>query len=714
MKTMLSIFLLLFLTIFPNVTADAAALKIRYGSKNYNYSGAQAGATLEGKKINLNGTPGILLNDTCMLPLKDVFESALDVEWYYDDETKELIISQNDILIQMKLNSKTAYVNEKKQTLDVAPKKIKFYSNGKTKIYVPARFVAESLGYSYTWNSTTKASDMKNPFVIKYEKDWTVYKGIQGKVNFDGIDIKLASMPSILLDNTTLLDASAVFKSGIGTEYSYDKTTKQLTIAQNDVTIVMTMDSRDALVNEVPTTMGTAARIVYNKANEKSYIMVPGEFVATNLGYHYSWNAGTKTTFITTGTKVYVSQIFSPSTDGQTSLSSLEASCTDKTDILTLIGTQELEINVKELNASKIQLVLSNVFTGIDNLSKTFQDSYYLKGIRIKTKKDAILITMDKDPTCNYYTLKTGEKFQLVFSESASVGIEESAFQMKMTLPKGISADSITTEDLYYLNRFVLTIPGDYVTYFNENPILYNTLVVENVVPELNADGNTDIIVYTHKLQGYKIVDCGAFIGVDIGTPHSIYSKIIVLDAGHGGRDNGTSKSGTLEKNLNYTIIYKLAKEFFNSPDSDIKAYWTRYDDIYIGLDERAEFANKIGADLFVSLHMNSAGSKSANGLEVFHSTDNKASLGALNSKNMATLFYTQLIEDLGMSKRGVKSAGFAVIKKNTVPAILIELGFLSNSSDYKKLTDPDFQYLAAQSIYNAAVTLFDTYPTGR
>ena len=66
------------------------------------------------------------------------------------------------------------------------------------------------------------------------------------------------------------------------------------------------------------------------------------------------------------------------------------------------------------------------------------------------------------------------------------------------------------------------------------------------------------------------------------------------------------------------------------------------------------------------------------------------------------------------MGERSVKSAGFVVVKKNTVPSILIELGFLSNAGDYKKLTDPDFQDYAAQSIYDSAVALFDAYPTGR
>lgn len=80
----------------------------------------------------------------------------------------------------------------------------------------------------------------------------------------------------------------------------------------------------------------------------------------------------------------------------------------------------------------------------------------------------------------------------------------------------------------------------------------------------------------------------------------------------------------------------------------------------------------------------------------------------------MATMFKNNLVSNLGMNNRGVKSAGFYVIKRNTVPAVLIELGFLSGSSDYSKLTSQTFQKNSAKVIYDTINQLFETYPTGR
>ena len=158
-----------------------------------------------------------------------------------------------------------------------------------------------------------------------------------------------------------------------------------------------------------------------------------------------------------------------------------------------------------------------------------------------------------------------------------------------------------------------------------------------------------------------------------------------------------------------------MAKKYFDAPESNVKAYWSRYDDTFISLYQRSRFASEVGADLFVSLHMNSCSRSSVNGMEIYYSKDNNsAAKTGLTSKKLANTMLDQLLGDLNASNRGVKSAGFYVIKHNTVPAILIELGFLSGNSDYKKLTSSSYQKKAAKSIYTCVEDIFKKYPTGR
>ena len=132
-------------------------------------------------------------------------------------------------------------------------------------------------------------------------------------------------------------------------------------------------------------------------------------------------------------------------------------------------------------------------------------------------------------------------------------------------------------------------------------------------------------------------------------------------------------------------------------------------------LADRAKFAKTVGADAFISLHMNSASNSSANGTEVYYSvSNNSSSFSGITSKTMANLFRSQLLEDLGTKNRGTKTAGYYVIKNNSVPAILIELGFISGSSDFSRLTSENFQKKAAKSLYTGIVKMFSLYQTGR
>lgn len=714
---LIGLFFLIITCFLPSSTINAASLKIRYNGKNYSYKSSQASMSLDGTTIDLHGTPGVLIDDTCMLPASDVFRKGLGASYHYDKATKQLKIKQNDVSVEMTLNNRTAYINGKKVTCDVAPRQIKFMKLRKTKIFVPARFVAEALGYTYNWNSSSKTSELQQPFVIKYGKNWTIYKGTKGNVIFNESDIDVSDMPSIVLDNTSLLRADKVFKEAMGAEYSYDEETNTILITQNDITLLMTVDSDIAFVNGQRMTMKTKARRIENKGTQKSYIMVPGKFVATNLGYEYDWDSATKTSIIKTGKISYFSEDFAETNKFgsgiQDILSAIEAFSYDKKDTLSLKTKEDIDVSVTELDDTYLQLKIQNVVGDMPDFSKTIEEGIFLNAVDMRMEESTLIIDVYKNPESTYYTSQTSEKFDLVLCKNSNTQIDNQGFQIKFDCPESLDFESIKTEDQYYKNQFVIYLTGDYESYFNEHPIQYTTSVIRDVNVSLVNKEKTKITVKTKSIKGFKLNDCGDYIGVNVANPSSIYDKIIVLDAGHGGKDNGTAHKGTKEKDVNYTIIYELAKEYFNSKDSTIKAYWTRWDDTFISLYDRADFANKVDADVFVSLHMNAATPK-AKGLEVYYSKDNKHTMGDLTSKKMADVFFKQLIDDLEMDKRSVKSAGFVVVKKNTVPSILIELGFLSNTSDYEKLTDPDFQDFAAQSIYDSAVSLFDSYPTGR
>ncbi len=708
---------------FSTSYASAASLTIKYDGKKQTYTGAQTKVTYEGAEISLGDVPGIIIDNTCMVPFREVFVNGLGVAYAYDSTTGTIALEQNGIIINMTVGSKTAYVNGVKKTLDIAPKKIKFYSVNKTKVYVPARFVAESLGYGYTWNNSERVSQIVPPLKIKYDEfatEWVMYTGVKGNVVYNGNDVDVSDMPCISLDDTILIRAEKVFSETIGVDYSYDSTSQTITLKRNDVTVSMSINSNIAIVNGMPYEMDTAARMVTAQKTGNSYVMIPAAFTAETLGYGYSWNENTQTVILTRVESNYTSLTWQEdllmSSYYSAMVTDITVSHKKNLDILSITGTSPLIVNVnEERTGMDLQIEVCNVYNQIDYINKTFTDGIFINGITVTPSSNGITINLDKNTNCSFYTSQSGNTFQIVFCENITTDVANSMYQMKFVLPSGVGISSITDEDRYYENTFILTIPGDYIEYFSANPILYNPTVIERITLSLSDTGNTEIKVVTHKLQGYRLNDCGDYIGVNVANPSYIYKNIVVLDAGHGGKDVGALNSSIYEKELNLSIIYGEAKQYFDSSDSEIKAYWTRIDDTYVSLADRAAFATEVEADLFVSLHMNSATSKTANGLEVLYAATNSYVMSELDSKTMADIFREQLMADLDMKDRGVKNrSNLVVLKSNNVPAVLIELGFISNTSDFKKLSDPEFQQAAAASIYEATKACFELYPTGR
>lgn len=174
--------------------------------------------------------------------------------------------------------------------------------------------------------------------------------------------------------------------------------------------------------------------------------------------------------------------------------------------------------------------------------------------------------------------------------------------------------------------------------------------------------------------------------------PAPAYNKIsITLDAGHGGDDFGAHSNTTPkyhEKNLNL-VITKMVKTFLDQ--KGFKTEMTRADDTFVSLENRAKFANALNTTLFVSLHFNSAPSKEADGVEVYYykSLQNKERTDS--SRQLAIAILDTAVEKTQAKSRGAKHGDFAVIRQTTMPAVLVEGGFLTNEPEMSKIKDPAY-----------------------
>ncbi len=172
----------------------------------------------------------------------------------------------------------------------------------------------------------------------------------------------------------------------------------------------------------------------------------------------------------------------------------------------------------------------------------------------------------------------------------------------------------------------------------------------------------------------------------------------VFIDPGHGGTDPGASGNGLYEKEVVLSIAKKV-RNILISKGFDVEL--SRSTDPYVSLSDRAAQANAWDADLFVSIHCNSATSSSANGTECYtHPTANTSTKSL--SKNMASA----LASKLSLTNRGHKEANFTVLRLSNMPSILIETAFINNENDATKLKtrENDFASAIANQIANTSI----------
>ncbi len=173
--------------------------------------------------------------------------------------------------------------------------------------------------------------------------------------------------------------------------------------------------------------------------------------------------------------------------------------------------------------------------------------------------------------------------------------------------------------------------------------------------------------------------------------------ELIIIDAGHGGKDSGTTSTrfDYEEKHLTLSTAHMI-KGYLNH--LGYKTLMTRQNDTFVPLSQRASVANEANGALFVSIHYNSSPSDTAEGIEVFYYKEGeKGRVDA--SQALGKEILSRLIKHTGASSRGVKTANFAVIRETDMPAILIEAGFLTNPEERKKLQDSNYRRFIAWGI---------------
>ena len=176
-------------------------------------------------------------------------------------------------------------------------------------------------------------------------------------------------------------------------------------------------------------------------------------------------------------------------------------------------------------------------------------------------------------------------------------------------------------------------------------------------------------------------------------------SKVIVLDAGHGGKDCGCTRDGIFEKDITLDVCDRLQTILRNK---GFKVYMTRTNDTYISVEGRALFNQNINPAIFVSVHVNSCNDESPKGIETHYYTDESLMLGTCVNKALTKkISYT--------TNRGLLRSRFYVINHTIAPAILVEIGFISNPDERKSLISSQRKQQTAEGIADGIIEYFNS-----
>ena len=283
-------------------------------------------------------------------------------------------------------------------------------------------------------------------------------------------------------------------------------------------------------------------------------------------------------------------------------------------------------------------------------------------------------------------------------------------------------------DNLFQLSSKVMNLNNDYYI-----PIESFFSILQNLSKPSSLKYKNDEIRFTSNFEDQKMIKT-----VDLSNEKEKWEfKTIIIDAGHGGKDPGAvGYRGTKEKDITLDVAKRLEKKI--SRNMNVKVIMTRDEDVFLRLSERTKIANDNKGSLFISIHTNAAEDRRASGFETFliglnkneyaakvaarenavlelegsakkdlsgedliQATMAQASFAAY-SETFADLVQKEIKKRVQSKDRGVKQAGFVVLARASMPNVLVELGFISNPSEEKKLRSPQYRDQLATAIYRA------------
>lgn len=656
-----------------SATAYAAnvSMNLFYNGKNHAYNAKEIVVQIDGKKMTPKDMPAVAIDDRTMLPMRQIAQE-LGCEVVWNEAAQQVYVVNDDYTLVFEINKTTGYKNGKEFTMDVPP----LIVNDRTML--PVRALATALDLNITWDDPSRTVS------ISTKGETTKPPTTPTTPNTNYVTLNKVEVPA----SKTAGQTFTIQANGAIPSY------KETIVADNKIVLDF-YGAKSGLASNITATNSsivTAVRSAQHTAEDGSIYTRVVLDLSSKKKYEVTQSAD-KTKVYITFDKVTVDNI-----------SMKHNSNTDR-DVIEIEGDGALGASVFTLaNPNRIVVDIPNAISELDSTLNVKALDFVTAGRAAMFNETTLRIVFEVGDLTEYSYTTDSDSMTLQIYRSTMRNMSYDANKDVLYLQKeeNINTGSVKIND-NYLNGYVdVVLPGDYEDVYGYGTYDIGDDVIKNIQISTSG-GKTTLRFNQNRISCYSIKDDGDRYIISVKNPQDVYDKVLLLDAGHGGSDPGASANGIVEKNMNLTIMQKVAQQL---EGSGIKVYVTRDSDVYPSNNSRAQIANEI-ADAMVSIHMNS-GVATANGTEVLYKVHSNDTGSGLTSQKLAELIQNSIISATGNNNRGTKHrTDLLILNGTTVPAVIVETVFISNPGDALKITQTAYQNTIAQAIADAIEEAF-------
>ena len=654
---------------------------------------------VNGQRLEGLLTPPVIQNDLTLVPARDVFEElGAHVDW--DEASRHIYVAYRYSFIVLQIDNSVAFINNAPVLMDISPQ----IMNGRTMI--PLRFVAESLGFWVDWDGELRAvfidtyifheptaEDPPLPVDNDFESNLI---GIVPARDISPAPLVNMPFPQMYVVGIDIIDE---FRQAIDITTSSEISEVRTTLLPDNRLII---DFHNAVMGTdatefVPSVISAFARVRIAQF-EVTPVKITRVVVELQSGVLYSITmSGDRKTLSIDFERNHIQNIAHHSSAAA--------------DYITITGARAPIITITHFSAPD-RLVVEIPFSSTAPWEAHMHSRFIRHANAWQFDTDTVRITLELSDRVSFSVDSVDNSTTIRVTEATHRNIYFDNANNVLRLARShfapLNMHGLTRNDLYWNRQIVFTLPGDFSSvygfgrfYINDENMYFFNIETMN--------GITRITVNSRRIFTVVISEDSNYIYISFRHPRDVYGRIVVIDPGHGGSDPGTTSIGGIhERYLVLDVSLKLLEMFNNS---NVRVYMTRRSDITVSRPARAALANEVGADLFISVHMNSAApNRVPSGTETHYFPDAEIMGGGFCSAQMATIFQRHVQSALGTNDRGVVRGSWDVLTLTRMPAVLSELGFLSNPYEAERLKNPAVQQMTAAALFSATMEVFNNH----